>query len=322
GLVAEEVEVAHERLVQPAAEEGGVAVDFAGLQEEVASGLPRGQVLLLLGRRAVAAALDVLPELEAEVVRVQLPGDGPHHLVVAHDELEVQLLRQLEGVQDPLVPEARPALVHDLGLDLRDEVLRLLVDDGEQVLLPLLQERVVVADEEEQVLVGRGRDALQVRLGGLLAPVDALEGVLARGCDRDQALALGLLGELLDREVAAALERERVGRVEEGLHLLEADRRRVDVVTHAVGMRLEGADLELLREAVEAELGHLLADAGVPVLEVRERVGGHRYAPCSRPRSLARKALNEGQMSSLRSMRTVWKLSASRRRKMLSIELS
>jgi len=79
------------------------------------------------------------------------------------------------------------------------------VHDGEQILLPLLQERVVVADEEQQVLVGRGWDAFQVRLGGLLAPVDALEGILARGRDRDQALALRLLGELLDRQVAAAL---------------------------------------------------------------------------------------------------------------------
>src|SRR3989454_11859668 len=130
---------------EPAAEEGGVAVDLAGLEEEVAPGLSRRQVLLLLRCRVVAAALDVLPELEAEVVRVQLPGDGPHHLVVAHDELEVQLLRQLEGVEDPLVPEARPALGHELGLDLRDEVLRLLVHDGEQIPLPLLQERVVVA---------------------------------------------------------------------------------------------------------------------------------------------------------------------------------
>src|SRR2546422_9391949 len=104
GLVAEEVEVAHEHLVEPAAEEGGVAVDLAGLEEEVAPGLSRRQVLLLLRCRLVAAALAVLPELEAEVVRVQLPGDGPHHLVVAHDELEVQLLRQLEGVEDPLVP--------------------------------------------------------------------------------------------------------------------------------------------------------------------------------------------------------------------------
>src|SRR5262249_18273892 len=84
------------------------------------------------------------------------------------------------------------------------------------------------------------------------------------------------------------------------------------------------AELELLRIAVEAELLDLLADPGVPVLEVLERVGGHRPSqPWSlAPRSLPRNALKEGQMSSLRSMSTVWKLSASRRRKMFSMELS
>ena len=85
------------------------------------------------------------------------------------------------------------------------------------------------------------------------------------------------------------------------------------------------AELELLRVAVEAELLDLLADASVPVLEVLQGVVGHDRGPqaCSRaPRSLARNALKDGQMSSLRSISTVWKLSASRRRKMFSIELS
>src|SRR3989475_12965229 len=83
----------------------------------------------------------------------------------------------------------------------------------------------------------------------------SLEGILARGRDRDQALALRPLGELLDRQIAAALEGERVCRVEQGLHLLEADRGRVDVVTHAVGVRLEGAEGELGPRGAEGEGG-------------------------------------------------------------------
>src|SRR5262244_1312604 len=74
--------------------------------------------------RPVAAPLDVLPEAEPEVVGVQLSRDRANDLVVADQKLEVQLLRQRERVEDALVPEARPPLVHDLRLDLRDEVLR------------------------------------------------------------------------------------------------------------------------------------------------------------------------------------------------------
>jgi hypothetical protein len=246
----------------------------------------------------------------------------------------------------------------------------------------------------------------------------ARDGGGGRGGGRHQPLALLLLGELLDRQVPSTLEREGVRRVHQGLDLLEADPRAVDVAAYPVCVRLEGpdrelgtralegevvleevvvavdvrdgenlqaegvvahqigeggvrvddhlvgdtrypvvverlqllvglavgpvrivgrharvghvaehlgvvAELELLREAVEPELGHLLPDACVPVLEVLEGVGGHRRGyPCSRPRSLARKALKEGQMSSFRSISTVWKFSASRRRKMFSIELS
>src|SRR5579875_1369719 len=88
------------------------------------------------------------------------------------------------------------------------------------------------------------------------------------------------------------------------------------------------AQLEFLRVAVQAELRNLLADALIPFDQVLERVVRHRK--CSAPArrlcpqacafSLARNALKEGQMSSLRSISTVWKLGASRRRNTLSIE--
>src|SRR5208282_4641715 len=73
------------------------------------------------------------------------------------------------------------------------------------------------------------------------------------------------------------------------------------------------AKLELLRIAVKPELGGLVADAAVPFDKVvespdRDVAGGAGVgsgAHASLTRSLARKALNEGQMSSLRSMSTV-----------------
>ena len=78
------------------------------------------------------------------------------------------------------------------------------------------------------------------------------------------------------------------------------------------------ADLELLRVAVEFDLGDLLADRVVPVLEVLEVPVWHAAptwlpaqgcpgrAPLSRcpARSRDRNALKLGQMSSLRSIST------------------
>src|SRR5258708_34997984 len=94
-------------------------------------------------------------------------------------------------------------------------------------------------------------------------------------------------------------------------------------VGHVAEHLVVPAQLDVLRVAIEPDLRELLADAGVPGFEILELVGGgHHALAVSAPRSLARKALKLGQMSSLRSMSTVWKLSASRRRKMLSIELS
>ena len=43
---------------------------------------------------------------------------------------------KIEGFEDALVPEARPTFVHDLGFDLWNEVLGLIVDDGQQILFP------------------------------------------------------------------------------------------------------------------------------------------------------------------------------------------
>ena len=96
------------------------------------------------------------------------------------------------------------------------------------------------------------------------------------------------------------------------------------------------ADLELLRVAVETIVGDALADRVVPVLEILDvpachggptRAGGVDRAPrraqtMAPARSRDKNALKLGQMSSLRSISTDWKLSASRRRNRSSIELS
>jgi len=351
------------------------------------------------------------------VVGVQAAGDRADHLVVPHQELEVHLLRELDRVEDALVHERGPPFVHDLGLDLRDEVLRLLVHDREQVLLPALQEGVVVADEEQEILVGRRRRMPHVGLGRFGAAMDPVERVVGRARRLGDPVPLVLLGELADGEIAPALERQRVRGVEHRLDAVEADARHVDVAPHPVGVCLERgrgefgaggperevvleevvvpvdvrdredlkkervvahqvreggvrvddhlvrqpghavvveglqflvrlavgpmrvvrrhagvrhvrqhlrviAELELLRVAVEAEARDLLADARVPALQVREAPRRHGRQLSASARSLPRNALKEGQMSSLRSISTVWKLSASSRRNTFSMELS
>ena len=119
------------------------------------------------------------------------------------------------------------------------EVLRLLVDDGQHVLLPVLEVAVVVADEEEDVLLRLERHLAQIGLDVLGPAMEPGERVAARLGGLDRALALLLGRELADRQVAPAVHRERVGGVEQRLDPLDADRGILLVVAHAVGARLE-----------------------------------------------------------------------------------
>ena len=152
-----------------------------------------------------------------------------HDLVVAHEELEVQLLRQVEAVEDALVPERGPALVHDLGLDLRDEVLRLLVDDGEEILLPSVRNGLWSRMKSSRSSSGDERRPAQIGLDVLRAAVDALERIGRAAARRRAAARAPPRGELLDREVAPALQRQRVRGVEDRLDPLDADARILDV---------------------------------------------------------------------------------------------
>ena len=164
---------------------------------------------------------------------------GADHLIVADHELEEDLLRQIERGHDPVVPVAGPALVHDLGLDLGQEVAGLLVDDGQEVLLPVGQIAIVVADEQEDVGLGLERLLRQIDRRRLDALVQPRERVVRRLGRVQQALALLGRLQLLDREIARAVERDRVRRVQELLDRVAADRRVLDIAAHPVGAGLE-----------------------------------------------------------------------------------
>ena len=64
----------------------------------------------------------------------------------------------VQPVEDRVVPERRPALVHHLGLRLRIEILRELAHDAHELALPRLELRRVLLDEIEDVLLRLGRE--------------------------------------------------------------------------------------------------------------------------------------------------------------------
>src|SRR3546814_20092752 len=101
----------------------------------------------------LVAAVDVVPDLETHVIRVDGAGNGLDDLIVPDQEFEMNLRRKLEAVHDLPMPVGGPAFVHDLRFDLRNEIPGLLVRDREDVLLPHAQARIVVADDEEQIIL-------------------------------------------------------------------------------------------------------------------------------------------------------------------------
>ena len=130
---------------------------------------------------------------------------------IQRPELDAQLVSesiagQLERIENALVPVGGPALVHDLRLDLRNEVLRLLVDDAEEIALPCRQVGVVLGDERQEILVRRKRHLVEIgrRVGNRL--VDAPEGVRSWLRRFQQALLVLRACQLPNRQIAAALE--------------------------------------------------------------------------------------------------------------------
>ena len=171
---------------------------------------------------------------------------------VADDALVV------EAVHDRVVPEGRPALVHDLGLALRVEVLPELAHDAHDLALPRLQQRRVLLDEIEDVLLRLGREARRCARGGLVAPV------------RDRAPQVVDLGlqEVLALLLAAPL-------------LAQPDRGRALVAVHpVVHQRVAGIEQQLDLELAVALLAlgdvvageHQVVDDGVGVGPGAEQV--------------------------------------------------
>ena len=91
-------------------------------------------------------------------------GQKFHHKTVVDQSLVIELIQQ--GV----VPEAGPSLIHDLGLSLRVKVLRHLAHDANNFPLPGFQQRRVFLDKIQEVLLrllGKTLLFLVARLHGL-----------------------------------------------------------------------------------------------------------------------------------------------------------
>ena len=121
-------------------------------------------VPLLAEAALVPALLDVAVQLDAELVRVELPLRRRHDARVV-----LGVVDDLGGLEcffreDLGMPVRRPALVHDLGHALRCEVVGLVADDLEDVALPALERRVLDEEQEDVALHALGVAALLVAL--------------------------------------------------------------------------------------------------------------------------------------------------------------
>ncbi|MNS66745.1 hypothetical protein D3C72_999720 [compost metagenome] len=148
-------------------------------------------------RRVLADAADVAHHGKTQRIRVDAAVIGAvdgrlvdhvgmafeefHHEAVAHHAFVVEL------VQYRVVPEGGPALVHDLGLALRIEILGNLAHDAYHLALPRFQQRRVLLDEVQQVFLGFGRKA-----GGGLALVVLVLVLVAAGQGAPQLVDLRL----------------------------------------------------------------------------------------------------------------------------------
>ena len=105
---------------------------------------------------------DYFPELkyiilsvhdEPEVIRVDSARGWPKNLVVANNKLHLVALVEPEFVENLMVPITRPALVHYFGFNLRDEILRFLIDDVKKVALPFRKKWVIGSYKLEEVRI-------------------------------------------------------------------------------------------------------------------------------------------------------------------------
>ena len=174
------------------------------------------------------------------------------------------------------MPEGGPALVHDLRLALRVEVLRDLAHDAHHLALPGLQQGGVLFDEVQDVFLRLGREALGLQGQWLLA------GAHRQGAPQlvDLLLRVGFaLGALLALPCQALLGGtavavhpevgQRVARVQELLHRLQP------MALLALGDEVLGIDQvvdDAGRVCPHAEQVIALEEAVVPI----GRMGDHQ----------------------------------------------
>ena len=135
----------------------------------------------------------------------------------------MEILRKVNGVQNFPVPIGGPPFIHDFSLDLGNKVLGLLVNNGENILLPFRQPRILIADEKKQVILGFKRNFVEIRLLVLFSRVNALEWVV-RGTSRvNETFPLFLARLRAQQQVSLALKRDRMRRVNYLLHTFNTD---------------------------------------------------------------------------------------------------
>ncbi|MNO80347.1 hypothetical protein D3C76_715540 [compost metagenome] len=118
------------------------AVFLGGLLADAADVAVHGEAQRIGVDAAVVGAVEARLVDHAGVVLEEL-----HHEAVVDQPLVIEVVDQR------VVPEGRPALVHHLGLALRVEVLRHLAHDAHHLALPGLQQRRVLLDEVEDVFL-------------------------------------------------------------------------------------------------------------------------------------------------------------------------
>ena len=199
-----------------------------------------GNQLLVLRRRLGADALDVVHHGEAErvgvdagiarVVEVRLE----HHVGVRAQELHHGAVGQqpllVQPVHDPVVHVGGAALVHQLGLLLRIEILRDDADDAQDLALPGLQARRGLLQEIQDVLLRQLQQRAAALLDRLvLAARRSLPGTvrhrslnICSSCSRRSLLAQLLraqIGGALARIAMHAVAHQRVRGIEQALDL-------------------------------------------------------------------------------------------------------
>ncbi|ABA50205.1 hypothetical protein BURPS1710b_2028 [Burkholderia pseudomallei 1710b] len=250
-----------------------------------------GEPLVVLFGRRLADPADVAHHRKAERVRIDPAvvrlrhGRLVDHVAVRMEELHHEAVRELalvvHRVEQRVVPERRPTLVHHLRLPLRIEVLADLAHDPDHLALPRFEERRVLLREIQQVFLRLGRIALFLLLVGELG--------LLRGQRAPQLVDLRLqirlalapeLGFLRERRLLRplvavdAVIHQRVARVEQFLDAIEP------VALLAFGdvvLRVHEIIDDRVRVGPQPEQVVALEERVVPVRRVRDDERLHRH---------------------------------------------